>query len=59
MGWISADVVPSKGVCGCSAHGAGREIYLAGLRRMAIKSDQEPALKESLRAVKAEGPKEL
>ena len=51
---MSANVVPSKGINGYAVQAAGREIDLAGLRRVVIKSDQEPALKELLRAVKAE-----
>ena len=43
---MSANVVPSKGVNGYAVQAAGREIDLAGLRRVVIKSDQEPALKE-------------
>ena len=38
---------------------AGREIDLAGLRRVVIKSDQEPALKDLLRVVKAERPEAI
>ena len=38
---------------------AGREIDLAGLRRMIARSDQEPALLELVRAVKAERPEDL
>ena len=52
--WMSANVVPSKGINGYAVQAAGREIDLAGLRRVVIKSDQEPGLKELLRAVKAE-----
>ena len=57
--WMSANVVPKKGVEGDAVHAVGREIDLAGLRRIVIKSDQEPALNELLRAVKAERPEEL
>ena len=54
--WISANVVPKKGVEGDVVHAVGREIDQTGVRRMVIKSDQEPALKEFLRAAKAERP---
>ena len=57
--WVSANVVPEKGVDGYAVQAAGREIDLAGLRRVVIKSDQEPALKELLRVVKAERPEDI
>ncbi len=57
--WVSANVVPEKGVEGYAVQAAGREIDLAGLRRVVIKSDQEPALKDLLRTVKAERPEEI
>ncbi len=56
---MSANVVPKKGVEGFAVQAAGREIDLAGLRRMIVRSDQEPALLELLRAVKAERPEDL
>ena len=52
-------MVPKKGVEGYAAQAAGREIYLAGLGRMVIRSDREPALLDLLRAVRAERPEEL
>ena len=57
--WVSANVVPEKGVEGYAVQAAGREIDLAGLRRVVIKSDQEPALKDLLRVVKAERPEAI
>ena len=54
MRWICASVVPPKGVNRYSAHAAGRGIDLSGLRRITIKSDQELALKELLRAATVE-----
>jgi hypothetical protein len=57
--WVSANVVPKKGVEGFAVQAVGREIDLAGLRRMIVRSDQEPALLELLRAVKAERPEDL
>ena len=56
---MSANVVPSKGVNGYAVQAAGREIDLAGLRRVVIKSDQELALKELLRVVQAERPEAI
>jgi len=56
---FSANVVPKKGVEGFAIQAAGREIDVAGLTRMIVRSDQEPALVELLRAVKAERPEEL
>ena len=52
--WMLANVVPSKGINGYAAQAAGREVDLAGLRRLVIKPDQEPALRDLLRVVKAE-----
>jgi len=57
--WISANVVPKKGVEGFVVQAGGREIDLAGLRRMIVRSEQEPAVVELLRAVEAERPEEL
>ena len=57
--WMSANVVPAKGVNGYAVQAAGREIDLAGLRRLVVKSDQEPALEELLRVVKAERPEAI
>ena len=57
--WMSANVVPSKGVNGYAVQAAGREVDLAGLRRLVIKSDQEPALRDLLRVVKAERPEAI
>ena len=57
--WLSANVVPEKGVEGYAVQAAGREIDLAGLRRVIVKSDQEPALKELLRVVKMERSEDI
>ena len=52
-------MAPKRGMDGYAVQAAGREIDWAGLRRMIIKSDQEPALKDLLRVVKAEWPEEF
>ena len=57
--WMSANVAPAKGVNGYAVQAAGREIDLAGLRRVVIKSDQEPALKDLLRVVKTERAEDI
>ena len=57
--WMSASVVPEKGVNGYAVQATGREIDLAGFRRAIIKHDQEPALAELLRVVKGERPEVL
>ena len=50
--WTSAFVVPQKGVCEYAVKEVARQIQNAGYNRVIFKSDQEPALKELLRAVK-------
>jgi hypothetical protein len=52
-------MVPEKGVEGYAVQAVGREIDLAGLRRMIIKSDQEPAIVDLLRVVKSERPESI
>ena len=56
--WISAFVVPEKGACEYAVKAVSREIQNAGCNRLIIKSDQEPAIKELLRAVKRERERE-
>ena len=50
--WTSAFIVPQKGVCDYAVGAVSREIQNAGYNRVIFKSDQEPALKELLHAVK-------
>ena len=50
--WVSAIVVPQKGACEYAIKAVSREIQHAGYNRVIIKSDQEPAIKELLQAVK-------
>ncbi len=57
--WVSANMAPEKGVEGYAVQAIGREIDLAGLRRMIIKSDQEPAIVDLLRVVKSERPESI
>ena len=52
--WVSAIVVPEKGACDYAIKAVSREIQNAGYNRIIIKSNQEPAIKELLRAVKRE-----
>ena len=52
--WVSAFVVPQKGACEYAVKAVARGIQNAGSNRIIVKSDQEPALKELLKAVKRE-----
>ena len=52
--WVSAFVVPQKGVCEYAVKAVSREIQNAGYNKVILKSDQEPAIKELLQAVKRE-----
>ena len=52
-------MVPEKGVEGYAVQAVGREIDLAGLRRMIINSDQEPAIVDLLRVAKGERPESI
>ena len=56
--WVSAFVVPQKGACEYAVKAVAREIQKAGYNRIIIKSDQEPAIKELLHAVKRERERE-
>ena len=47
-------MVPEKGACEYAIKAVSREIQNAGHNRIIIKSDQEPAIKELLQAVKRE-----
>ena len=50
--WHMAMMVPHKGVDPFAIKALGREIELAGYRRLIIKSDQEPSILELIQAVK-------
>ena len=52
--WVSAFVVPAKGPEDYAIDAVGKEIEKSGLTKMSIKSDQEPALVDLIRAVKRE-----
>ena len=52
--WTSAFVVPQKGSNEYAIKAVAREIQNAGHNRIIIKSDQEPAVKELVNAVKRE-----
>merc|ERR1712185_638927 len=47
-------MVPKKGHDAHAIKVAGREVEMSGYGRMILKSDQEPSIKELLRAVKRE-----
>ena len=57
--WISAIVVPKKGVDPYAVEAVGREINNSGFNRVLVKSDQEPAIRALLEAVKNERGDEL
>ena len=52
--WHAAIMVPQKGINGYAVRAVAREIELSGYNRMILKSDQEPAILNLLRAVKRE-----
>ena len=52
--WVAAFVVPAKGPEDYAIDAVGKEIEQSGLTKMNIKSDQEPALVDLIRAVKRE-----
>jgi len=52
--WCFAHMVPKKGLDPHAVAIMGREIKLSGYNRMILKSDQEPAIKELIEAVKRE-----
>ena len=52
--WTSAFVVPQKGSNEYAINAVAREIQNTGYNRLIIKSDQEPAIKELVNAVKRE-----
>ena len=52
--WVAAFVVPAKGPEDYAMDAVDKEIEQSGLTKMSIKSDQEPALVDFIRAVKGE-----
>ena len=57
--WISAIVVPKKGIDPYAVGAVGREINNSGFNRVIVKSVQEPAIRALLEAVKNERGDEL
>ena len=57
--WISAIVVKKKGIDGYAVEAIGKEIDNSGFNRVIIKSDQEPAIRALLQAVKNERGDEM
>ena len=56
---IFAHMVPKKGHDAHAIKMAGREVEMSGYGRMILKSDQEPSIKELLRAVKRERAEDI
>ena len=52
--WVSGIVVPQKGACEYAVKAVARKVQNGGYNRIIMKSDQEPAIKELLHAVKRE-----
>ena len=57
--WISAIVVKKKGIDAYAIEAIGKEIENSGFNRVIMKSDQEPAIKALLLAVKNERGEEV
>ena len=57
--WVSAIVVQKKGLDPYAVEAIGKEIGNSGFNRVIIKSDQEPAIRKLLEAVKNERAEEI
>ena len=57
--WHAAVMVPEKGLNGYAVGALAREIELSGYNRMVMKSDQEPAILNLIRAAKRERKEDI
>ena len=57
--WVSAIVVQKKGVNAYAVKAIGKEVGNSGFNRIIMKSDQQPAIRALLEAVKNERAEEI